>query len=86
MQELGFPALVASNWFGVSGPAGIPAEIADRLNAAILAALATPTMAERLADLGAAPNGLDRAAFTALVAADIARWAEIVRAANIRAD
>lgn len=86
MAELGFPALVASNWFGISGPAGIPAEVADRLNAAIRAALATPAMAERLADLGAAPNTLDRAAFTALVAADIARWADIVRSANIRVE
>ena len=62
------------------------AEVADRLNTAIRAGLATPAMAERLTDLGAAPNQLDRAAFTALVATDIARWAEIVRAANIRAD
>ena len=86
MGELGYPALVASNWFGISGPAGMPAATADRLNAAMLAALATPAMAERLADLGAAPNRMTRAEFTALVAADIARWAEIVRAANIRAD
>lgn len=86
MAELGFPTLVASNWFGISGPAGMNAEVADRLNAAIRAGLATPAMAERLADLGAAPNQLDRAAFTAQVATDIARWAEIVRTANIRAD
>lgn len=86
IRELGFATLVASNWFGVSGPAGIAPDIADRLNAAITGALAAPALAERLADAGTAPNRLTRAEFTALIAADIARWGEIVRAANIRAD
>ena len=86
VRELGFAPLVASNWFGISGPAGIPGPVADRLNAALVAALNTPEMIERLRDVGAEPNRLSRADYTAMVAADIARWRDVVRAANIRVD
>lgn len=84
--EAGFPMLVASNWFGLSGPAGIPPEIADRINAALVAGLNRPEMADRLRDLGAEPNRMTRADYTALVASEIPRWAEVVATANIRAD
>jgi tripartite-type tricarboxylate transporter receptor subunit TctC len=86
VRELGLAPLTASNWFGLSGPAGIPAAVADRLNAALVAGLNSPELAEKLRDLGAEPNRMTRAEYTAMIAADIARWAEIVRAANIRAD
>ena len=86
VRELGLPQLVASNWFGISGPAGIPAPVADRLNAALVTALNTPELAERLRELGAEPNRMTRADYTAMVAADIARWAEVVRSAKIQAD
>jgi tripartite-type tricarboxylate transporter receptor subunit TctC len=86
VQELGLAPLVASNWFGISGPAGIPAPVADRLNAALVAALNTPELAERLRDMGAEPNRMTRAEYTGMVAADITRWAEVVRSANIHVD
>ena len=86
VRELGLAPLVASNWFGISGPPGIPAPVADRLNAALVSALNTPELAERLRDLGAEPNRMTRADYTAMVAADIARWAEVVRSANIHVD
>lgn len=84
VRELGFAPLVASNWFGISGPAGIPAPIADRLNAALVAALNTPELAGRLRDLGADANRMSRADYSAMIAADIARWADVVRSANIK--
>ena len=86
VRELGLPSLTASNWFGISAPAGIPGTVADRLNAALVAALNTPELIERLRELGAEPNRMRRSEYTAMVAAEIARWAEVVRAANIRAD
>jgi tripartite-type tricarboxylate transporter receptor subunit TctC len=86
VTELGLAPLVAANWFGISGPAGIPAPVADRLNAALVESLAAPALTERLSELGAAPNRLDRPGFTALVAGDMARWAQIVREAGIKAD
>jgi tripartite-type tricarboxylate transporter receptor subunit TctC len=86
VRELGLAPLTASNWFGLSGPAGMPPAVADRINAALVAGLNSAETAERLRDLGAEPNRMDRAAYSAMVAADVARWAEVVRAANIKAD
>lgn len=86
VRELGLGALTASNWFGLSGPAHLPPAVADRLNAALVAGLNAPDLAERLRDVGAEPNRMTRAEYTAMIAADIARWGEIVRSANIRAD
>ncbi len=86
VRELGLAPLVASNWFGISGPAGMPASVADRLNAALVAALNTPELTERLRSLGAEPNRMSRADYTAMIATDIARWADVVRAANIKVE
>lgn len=86
VRELGLAPLVASNWFGISGPAGIPASVADRLNAALVTALNTPELAERLRDLGAEPNRMTRSEYSAMVASDIARWAAVARSARIHVD
>ena len=86
VRELGLAPLVASNWFGISGPAGIPAPVADRLNAALVGALNTPELAERLRDFGAEPNRMTRADYTGMIAAEVTRWADVVHSANIRAD
>ena len=86
VRELGIEPLVATNWFGISGPAGIPADVADKLNAALVAALNTPELAERLRSYGTEPNRLTPAEYTAMVASDIARWAEVVKAAGIRVE
>ena len=86
VRELGLAPLVASNWFGISGPAGIPASVADRLNAALVTALNTPELSERLRELGAEPNRMTRSEYSAMVASDIARWAAVARSARIHVD
>jgi len=86
VKELGFAPLTASNWFGISGPAGIAAAVADRLNAALVPGLNTPELAERLRDLGAEPNRMTRTEYGAMVAGDVDRWADVVRSAGIKAD
>jgi tripartite-type tricarboxylate transporter receptor subunit TctC len=86
VSELGLAPMLASNWFGISGPAGMPAPVADRLNAALTAALNTPDLANRLRDLGAEPNRMTRADYTALVTSDFARWAAVAKSADIRVD
>jgi tripartite-type tricarboxylate transporter receptor subunit TctC len=85
-KELGHPDLVASTWFGLSGPAGMAPAIVERLNAEVLAALATPEIAARLIETGATPRRMSAAEYTAFIAAEVRRWAEVVRAANIRAE
>ncbi len=86
VRELGLTPMLASNWFGISGPAGIPPAIADRINAALVAALNTPELTERLRELGAEPNRMSRGEYTTMVTTDIARWADVVKTANIKVD
>lgn len=81
--ELGYPDLVASTWFGLSGPAAMPRAIVERLNAEVLAALAVPEIAARLAERGATPRRLSAEAFARFVAAEVARWGKAVREAGI---
>lgn len=84
--ELGHPDLVASTWFGLSGPAGMPAPIVERLNTEVLAALASPEIAPRLVETGATPRRMSAAEYTAFIAAEVERWAAVARAANMRAE
>jgi tripartite-type tricarboxylate transporter receptor subunit TctC len=86
VRELGLASLTATNWFGLSGPAGIAAAVADRLNQALVAGLNKPDLAERLRDLGAEPNRMTRVEYSAMVASEIKRWADVVSTAGIKAD
>lgn len=86
LRELGFEELVATNWFGISGPAGLPPGPAEAINAALLAAMRNPAMRDRLSELGAAPSQMARSEYASLIATEVARWAEIVRAADIRGE
>jgi tripartite-type tricarboxylate transporter receptor subunit TctC len=85
-KELGHPDLVASTWFGLSAPAGTPEPIVDRLNAEVLAGLATPEIAARLVETGATPRRMTAPQYTAFIASEVQRWAAVVRSANIGAD
>lgn len=85
-RELGHPDLVASTWFGLSGPAGMPPALVERLNAEVLAALATPEISARLVETAATPRRMSAAEYTAFIAAEVRRWAEVVRVGNIRAE
>jgi tripartite-type tricarboxylate transporter receptor subunit TctC len=80
--ESGYTELVATTWFSLSGPAGIPPAIGRTLNAAVREALAAAELRERLASEGIEPNDLDTAGFTRFVRAEVARWAPIAKAAR----
>jgi tripartite-type tricarboxylate transporter receptor subunit TctC len=80
--ESGYKDLVATTWFSLSGPAGMPPAIVKHLNAAVREALATPEMRERLTPEGIEPNDLDSQAFTQFVRGEVARWGPIARAAT----
>jgi tripartite-type tricarboxylate transporter receptor subunit TctC len=84
--EQGFPNIVGTVWFSLSGPAGMPAEIVDKLNAAVRAALQAPDVRERIRHDGVAPNNLDAKQFTAFVAEELQRWAPIVKASGAKND
>src|SRR5499425_35385 len=80
------PGYEASTWYGVGAPKGTPAEIVEKLNKEINAGLADPTMKARLADLGGDVLALSPADFGKLIAEETAKWAKVIRAANIRAE
>jgi tripartite-type tricarboxylate transporter receptor subunit TctC len=84
--EAGFPGVVATNWFGFSAPAGVPAEIVARWNTEIGTALADPGVIERFGAIGVVPGTMGPEQYTALIRAELDRWREVIRAGNILAD
>lgn len=84
-KELGYPQLVASVWFSLSGPPGMPSEIVSRLNGEVRRILQLPEVRTRLAPQAIEPGTLDAKEFTEFVAAEFKRWAPMVRASSARA-
>ena len=80
------PGYEASFWYGVGVPKNTPAEIVDKLNEAINAGLADPTIKARLADLGGVPMPMSPADFGKLIADETEKWGKVIRAANIKAE
>jgi tripartite-type tricarboxylate transporter receptor subunit TctC len=84
--ESGYPELVATVWFSLSGPAGMPTDIVNRLNAEVRKALREPDVQQRLRPEGIEPGDLDPGQFTAFVASELKRWAPVVKASHTKAD
>jgi tripartite-type tricarboxylate transporter receptor subunit TctC len=80
------PGYEASSWFGVGAPRGTPAEIVDKFNHEINAALADPRMKARLADLGGMVFASSPAEFGKLIAAETEKWAKVVRFSGAKPD
>jgi tripartite-type tricarboxylate transporter receptor subunit TctC len=76
----------ALSWGGIGVPRGTPDEIIDRLNREINAGLADPAVRKRLNDIAALPIIYSPAEFGAFMAAEMKKWAEVVRRAGIRAE
>ena len=86
VAESGYANFEADQWYGVVAPAGTPADKVARLNAEINKALALPEVAQQLAAEGAIPLPGTPAAFGALIAREIPRWAAVVKAGNVKPD
>src|SRR5262247_2499615 len=78
------PGYEASSWSGLGAPRATPAEIVDKLNKEVNAALDNPKMKARLADLGGTALALRPAEFGKLLADETQKWAEVIRAAHIK--
>ena len=74
----------ASGWQGIGAPRNTPAEIVEKLNKEINAALADPKMKGRLADLGGTALPGSPADFGQLIAEETEKWGKVIRAANIK--
>jgi tripartite-type tricarboxylate transporter receptor subunit TctC len=78
------PGYEASQWYGFAAPKNTPAEIVDRLNKEINAAIADPGMLARLAAIGGQPIPGAPAEFGRLIAEETEKWGNVVRAAGIK--
>jgi tripartite-type tricarboxylate transporter receptor subunit TctC len=74
----------ASQWYGLCAPKNTPAEIIDRLNKEINAALADAKMKARFADIGGEPLAGSPAAFGKLIADETEKWAKVVKFAGLK--
>ncbi|WP_270936036.1 Bug family tripartite tricarboxylate transporter substrate binding protein [Falsiroseomonas oryzae] len=84
-REQGFD-LVSTSWFALSGPAGLPPAITERLHRETMAVVGTPEARARFAELGGSPGDMTPQEFTAFVAEEVARWAPVVRASGATVD
>jgi len=78
------PGYEAGGWYGMGAPKNTPADIIDKLNKEINAALADPKMIAALAGLGAVPMPMTPAEFGNFLAAETEKWGKVIRAANIK--
>lgn len=83
VAESGFPGFLAIGWMGLSAPAGTPAAIVERLNAAVVRAARSAEVQQRLTSIGYVPKASTPEAYAEFVAAEIEKWGRVVKEAGI---
>jgi tripartite-type tricarboxylate transporter receptor subunit TctC len=83
-REAGMPNFSARNWYGVLAPRGTPRPVVNKLSGEIARILAMPDVRERLIGMGMNPFVTTPDEFTALMRADLAKFAKVIKAANIK--
>ena len=83
MQEAGLTGYELTSWFGVMGPPGMPRDVVDRLNAAVVKAVAIRDLQEKFVAGGSEPESSTPEQFAQLIRDDVAKFARIVKAAGI---
>ena len=82
-HESGVPGFETSTWFGLLAPAGTPAAIIAKVNGDVGKILASSDMRERLISMGQVAGGDSPEAFGKFIREEIARYAKIIKAADI---
>jgi tripartite-type tricarboxylate transporter receptor subunit TctC len=82
--EQGRPDLVSDNYFGVSGPAGLPKEVSDKLAQVLADILVQPAIVKRFEELGITPLKMSSAEFAGFVEKQIRDWAPAIKAADLK--
>mgnify|MGYP003338965704 CR=1 FL=1 len=85
-MEQGYPDFEVFTWYGMFGPAGLPRDVVNKLNAAVVSAVAGKDLRDRYIALGAEPETSTPEAFAALIRNDIPAWAKVVKAAGAKAE
>ena len=84
LAEQGFPGFEATSWFALLGPANLPRAIVDKVRAESLKVLADPEMQKKFAVMGLDLVGSTPEETRAAIAADIPKWARVIKDANIK--
>jgi tripartite-type tricarboxylate transporter receptor subunit TctC len=86
LDESGFKGFDAQQWYGVVGPAGMPAAVVKQLNDTLTTVLTAPDLRDRLSIEAVEPNPMSPEKFGEFMRADIARWTQLAKARNIQLD
>jgi tripartite-type tricarboxylate transporter receptor subunit TctC len=86
LEELGFKGFDGIQWYGISGPAKMPADIVNRINAELGKVIAQPDFKQRLAAEAVEPMPMSPEAFGNYIVADIKRWQQVVKERGIQLD
>src|SRR4051812_13862463 len=86
LAESGLPGYEIGSWQGVFAPAGTPPAIVKRLNDEIVKIINTPEVRDKLAALGAEPVGNSQEEFSAMVKAEVVKWADVVKKSGAKVD
>jgi tripartite-type tricarboxylate transporter receptor subunit TctC len=84
LSELGLANVDAENWYGMIGPANMPADIVAKLNAVTVEALKSPGVIEKLSPQGANLVGDSPEQFAAFIKTEIVKWAKVVEASGAK--
>jgi tripartite-type tricarboxylate transporter receptor subunit TctC len=86
LAESGVPAAELGTWWGIVGPAGLPTEIVNKLNAEIGKMLTSPELITFLTDEGAEAEAMTPQQFTDMMRRETERWSKVAREADISID
>ena len=86
LEEQGYRGYDMGSWMGLVAPKGTSPELIARLNSELVKALNTPEMRQRLAAVGAEPEGGTPEQFAQRIKSDLTRWTDVIQRAGIKAD
>ena len=86
VAESGMPGYESTTWYGVLGPAGLPRDAVAKLHGAIVAAVGTNDIRQRLVALGSEPETNTPEQFAGFIRTDIASWAKVVKSSGAKAE
>jgi len=86
LSEAGVPGYEATIWVGLMAPKGTPKDVVDRLNQAVSKIASQADVRQQWAKQGAVPMVMNPAVFDKHIQDDVAKWAQVIRTANIKMD
>jgi tripartite-type tricarboxylate transporter receptor subunit TctC len=86
ISESGLPGYEVTVWYGICGPGGMAPALVEKMNADLQKAVSAPETLKRLSDAGIEPAPGTSAQFTEFARAEVAKWAKVIKDANVKAE